>query len=94
MTGIGELRAEVEALRREIAAIRTENAAAANAGEKTAAEAAAEEPGSNFADQLHTLASEISAFAEETEKGVVSHPLTSVLGALVLGILIGRVLPR
>jgi ElaB/YqjD/DUF883 family membrane-anchored ribosome-binding protein len=93
MTKNGDLRAEVEALRREIAAIRTEQAAA-KADEKTEAEPAAEEPGTSFTDQLRTLASEISAFAEDTEKGVVSHPLTSVLGALVLGILIGRVLPR
>jgi ElaB/YqjD/DUF883 family membrane-anchored ribosome-binding protein len=94
MTNNGDLRTEVEALRREIAAMRAEHTATAKASETTEAEAAAETPASHFTDQLRTLAREISAFTEDTEKGVVEHPLTSVLGALVLGILIGRALPR
>ena len=87
-----DLRAEIEALRAEIAAIRAEQTAAKADAAK--AEKPAESSFGNFTDQLHTLAQEISAFTEDTEKGVVNHPLTSVLGALVLGILIGRVLPR
>lgn len=94
MTNNSDLRAEVEALRREIAAMRSEQTAGAKASETTKAEAAAEATGADFIDQLRMLAGEISAFAEDTEKGVVNHPLTSVLGALVLGILIGRALPR
>jgi hypothetical protein len=43
---------------------------------------------------MRTLAQEISDFAEDTEKGVINHPLTSVLGALVLGVLIGRLFHR
>jgi ElaB/YqjD/DUF883 family membrane-anchored ribosome-binding protein len=87
-----DLRAEIEALRREIAAIRAEQAEA-KSGE-TKIEAAIESSASSLTDQLRGLAREISDFTEDTEKGVVNHPLTSVLGALVLGILIGRVLPR
>jgi ElaB/YqjD/DUF883 family membrane-anchored ribosome-binding protein len=87
-----DLRAEIEALRREIAAIRAEQAEA-KSGE-TKIEAAIESGASSLTDQLRSLAREISDFTEDTEKGVVNHPLTSVLGALVLGILIGRVLPR
>jgi len=87
-----DLRAEIEALRREIAAIRAEQAAA-KAGE-TKVEAAVESGTASLTDQLRSLAREISDFTEDTEKSVVNHPLTSVLGALVLGILIGRVLPR
>ena len=87
-----ELRAEIEALRGEIAAIRAEQMAAKTGAGK--AEAPAESSAASFTDQLRTLAQEISAFTEDTEKSVVNHPLTSVLGALVLGILIGRVLPR
>jgi len=84
-----DLRAEIEALRREIAALRRESSAGAESCEGTG-EAAPGADSPSFIDQLHTLAHEISAFAEGTEKGVVNHPLTSVLGALVLGMLIGR----
>jgi len=87
-----DLRAEIEALRREIAAIRAEQAATKAGGTKV--EAAIESGAASLTDQLRGLAREISDFTEDTEKGVVNHPLTSVLGALVLGILIGRVLPR
>lgn len=88
-----DFRAEIEALRREIAALRAEQATAART-EGAAAETAAESGPANFIEQLHTLAREISAFAEDTEKGVANHPLTSVLAALVLGILIGRAIHR
>jgi ElaB/YqjD/DUF883 family membrane-anchored ribosome-binding protein len=84
-----DLRAEIEALRREIAGLR--------AGRKTTIDSeddVVESAADNLMDQMRTLAEEISAFAEETEKGVVNHPLTSVLGALVLGILIGRLFHR
>ena len=87
-----DLHDEIEALRREIAEIRAEQAAA-KAG-ATKVEAEIESGAVSLTDQLRSLAREISDFTEETEKGVVNHPLTSVLGALVLGILIGRVLPR
>ena len=85
---------QIEALRREIAAIRTEQTAAIKATEMPKAEAATELSTVSLADQLRTLAREVSTFAEDTEKGVTEYPLTSVLGALLLGILIGRVLPR
>lgn len=88
-----DLRAEIETLRREIAALRAEQTAAART-EEAATEPAAEPGAANFVDQLRTLAREISACAEDTEKGVANHPLTSVLAALVLGILIGRAIHR
>jgi ElaB/YqjD/DUF883 family membrane-anchored ribosome-binding protein len=88
-----DLRAEIEALRREIAGMRAERKTKIDP-EKSTAESAAESTASNLIDQLHTLAQEISAFAEDTEKGVANHPLTSVLGALALGILIGRLFHR
>lgn len=84
-----DLRAEIEALRREIAGFRAERKTKIDP-EEDVAESAAD----NLMDQMRTLAQEISAFAEETEKGVVNHPLTSVLGALALGILIGRLFHR
>ena len=91
--GEAELRAEIEALRREIAGLRGAPPSSQQS-ESGAAEDGAEGAAGAFTDQLHALAREIAAFAEEAEKGVVNHPLTSVLGALVLGILIGRVLHR
>jgi ElaB/YqjD/DUF883 family membrane-anchored ribosome-binding protein len=87
-----DLHAEIEALRREVAAMRAEQAAAK--GGEAKVEAAIESGAASLTDQLRGLAREISEFTEDTEKGVINHPLTSVLGALVLGILIGRVLPR
>jgi len=84
-----DLRAEIETLRREIAALRAERKTKIDLEEPTAESAT-----DNLMEQMRTLAQEISAFAEETEKGVVNHPLTSVLGALVLGVLIGRLLHR
>jgi ElaB/YqjD/DUF883 family membrane-anchored ribosome-binding protein len=84
-----DLRAEIEALRHEIAALRGERKTTIDP-EEAAAESAADD----LMGQMRTLAQEISAFAEDTEKGVVNHPLTSVLGALVLGILIGRLFHR
>jgi ElaB/YqjD/DUF883 family membrane-anchored ribosome-binding protein len=84
-----DLRAEIEALRREIAAMRAERKTKIDSEEDVADSAA-----DHLMDQMRTLAQEISAFAEETEKGVTNHPLTSVLGALVLGILIGRLFHR
>ena len=87
-----DLHAEIEALRREIAAMRAEQTAAKSGAAK--AEEAIEAGAATLTEQLRGLAREIADITEETEKGVVAHPLTSVLGALVLGILIGRVLPR
>jgi tRNA U34 5-carboxymethylaminomethyl modifying GTPase MnmE/TrmE len=84
-----DLRAEIEALRREIAGLRSERKTTIDPEE-----AAAESVTDNLMEQMRTLAQEISAFTEETEKGVVNHPLASVLGALVLGILIGRLFHR
>ena len=90
--GDADLHAEIEALRREIAAMRAEQATAESGAAR--AEEAIETGVVGFTEQLRGLAREIADFTEETEKGVVAHPLTSVLAALVLGILIGRVLPR
>lgn len=96
--GTADLRAEIEALRREIAGLRATPAAPPHArhAERAAAEHTAEAGAGAGAlmDQLHALAREFTAYAAEAEKGVVNRPLISVLGALVLGILIGRVLHR
>jgi hypothetical protein len=83
-----DLRTELEGLRREIAALRAERSDAAKSDEPAVPADA------GFTDQLQALASEISALAEEAEKGLINHPLAGALGALVLGILIGRITHR
>jgi hypothetical protein len=95
-----DLRAEVEALRREIAAMRAERAAGGggggggSGGGEARDHAGSESSATGLNEQLRILAHEISAFAEEAEKGIVNHRLASVVGALILGILIGRMIHR
>ena len=45
-------------------------------------------------DQLRELTSEVTNFFEEAEKSISAHPTQSVVGALLVGILIGRLLGR
>jgi len=87
-----DLRAEVEALRREIAAMRAERAA--GGGGEARDRVGSESGATGLNEQLRILAHEISAFAEEAEKGMLNHRLASVVGALILGILIGRMIHR
>src|SRR5262249_9054789 len=43
-------------------------------------------------DQLHDLAQEVTGFFAEAEKSISAHPAQSVIGVLLVGILIGRLL--
>ncbi|RUW28637.1 hypothetical protein [Mesorhizobium sp.] len=43
---------------------------------------------------LRALADEVTLFFEEAEKNISQHPTSSVVGALLVGILIGRLLGR
>jgi ElaB/YqjD/DUF883 family membrane-anchored ribosome-binding protein len=45
-------------------------------------------------DQLRELMDEAKNFFTETEKNISAHPAESVVGALLVGILIGRLLGR
>lgn len=45
-------------------------------------------------DQLRELANEVTSYFEEAEKSISAHPTQSVLGAMLLGILIGHMLAR
>jgi hypothetical protein len=45
-------------------------------------------------EQLSDLADEITNFFEHAEKNISEHPIESVAGALLIGILIGRLLGR
>lgn len=88
-----DLRAEIEALRREIAAMRAEPTAADATGDAEA-DAAFESGAAHLNDELHRLGHEISVLAEEAEKAIASHGLASVVGAFIVGVLIGRIFHR
>jgi ElaB/YqjD/DUF883 family membrane-anchored ribosome-binding protein len=45
-------------------------------------------------DQLPELMVEVKNFFAETEKNISAHPAESIVGALLVGILIGRLLGR
>ncbi len=45
-------------------------------------------------EQLRELVNEATAFFEEAEKNISAHPAESVFGALLVGVLIGRMLGR
>lgn len=45
-------------------------------------------------DHLRELSNEVTSFFEDAEKGISAHPTQSVVSALLIGILIGRLLGR
>jgi len=45
-------------------------------------------------DQLDEFVDQVTQFFEDAEKNIAAHPAESVIGALLLGILIGRLLGR
>jgi hypothetical protein len=45
-------------------------------------------------EQLRELVNEVTNFFEEAEKNIAAHPTESVVGALLVGVLIGRLLGR
>ena len=45
-------------------------------------------------EELRDLVNEITTFFEEAEKNVAAHPTESMVGALLVGVLIGRLLGR
>ena len=44
--------------------------------------------------QLRELVNEVTTFFEEAEKNIAAHPTESVIGALLVGVLVGRLLGR
>ena len=88
---------ELKSLQEELAASRRERAAAAQAppvqpSMPPEGEGSADKH--EWRDQLGELANAITSFLEEAEKDIAAHPAQSVIGALVVGILIGRMLGR
>ena len=89
---------ELKSLREELSAAQRERSAAPadTATQQTSPiepnHVSAEKP--ELRDQLGELANAVTSFLEEAEKDVAAHPAQSVIGALVVGILIGRLLGR
>lgn len=66
------------------------------AQERREAAAATEPPANRAADDesILSLVDEIAAFFAEAERNIAAHPAASMVGALVIGIAIGRMLGR
>lgn len=92
---------ELRSLQDELSATRRErSAAAAAAAPPTAVEAAPPQPVPESADEselrdlLAQLIDEAGTFIGDAEKTIAANPARSVLGALAVGIVIGRLLGR
>ena len=94
---------ELTSLQEEVAAARRERQQAplpevdrTAAGAMAVANAAPEEGAEAQAlhDQLGELVDQVTEFFEGAEKNIAARPTESVIGALLLGILIGRLLGR
>jgi ElaB/YqjD/DUF883 family membrane-anchored ribosome-binding protein len=86
---------ELDALQQELSTSQRERAppaAAASSSSAMTSKEAAEEH--ELREQLRELMKEVTGFFEEAEKNVVAHPTQSVIGAMLVGILIGRLLGR
>jgi ElaB/YqjD/DUF883 family membrane-anchored ribosome-binding protein len=93
------LQEELSASQREhSAAAAIRNASGAAATGKTPLPAATAElcddDEQDFGEQLSELADEITGFFEQAQKNLSAHPIEGVAGALLIGILIGRLLGR
>jgi len=85
-----DLHAELDALRREVAELRASRPAAT--GSRPPAPSPPDNgDGTTVTDELKALMEEL---AGSIEGGITSRPVASVLGALLVGILVGRVLSR
>jgi ElaB/YqjD/DUF883 family membrane-anchored ribosome-binding protein len=86
---------ELKSLQEELAAARRERSEAASPVQPpTSPEGDLEAEKHEWRDQLGELANAVTGFLEEAEKDIAAHPAQSVIGALVVGILIGRMLGR
>ena len=74
-----DLRAEIEALRREVAAIRAQQQAVANPVPAPSSEDSSEPAPAGLTEQLQALVREISEFAEDPERDNVERVLAGRL---------------
>lgn len=88
---------ELQSLREELSDAQRARAAAPDmsGSAASAAEPAKETPEEReLRDQLGELADEVTGFFSQAENSISAHPAQSVIAALLVGILIGRLLPR
>jgi len=98
MAGDAVVSRELQSLREELSGTQRARAAAPATGGGSTASAAAppqETPEENeLRDQRREHGAVVTGFFTEAEKSVSAHPAQSVVAALLVGILIGRLLPR
>ncbi len=89
---------ELKSLQEELSVSEKERAAASSAAPAPLpipAEPVTETPEEReLRDQLRELANEVTNYFGQAEKTISAHPTESVVGALLVGILIGRLLGR
>ncbi len=89
---------ELRSLQDELSTMQRERSATpppAGAPGSGSAEAAKDTAGEReLREQLNRLIEELTGFFEEAEKNIAAHPAQSVVIALAVGILIGRLLGR
>ena len=101
MTTDAVLSRELKSLQEEISASRRDSqsrlADATTARDETAAQASPADviqTEQQLHGELRELVNEITEFFAEAEKNITAHPTAIVIGAMVVGILIGRLLGR
>ena len=86
---------EFQSLRAELSAVQRERPAASTAAPTSPVEELEEKSDEReLRDQLSQLVSEVTSFFDEAEKNIAADPTQNVVGALLVGILIGRMLGR
>jgi|SRR3974377_1432672 len=88
---------ELKSLQEELSAAQRErSAAAAPPGQMSSSSGSAQESADEreWRDQVSELANAVTNFLEEAEKDIAAHPAQSVIGALVVGVLIGWLVGR
>jgi len=84
-----DLHAEIEALRREVAELRARRLSAASPRSAETPSSVGEEMA--MTEELKAVMEELT---ESIETGITKRPVAYVLGALLVGILVGRMLSR
>jgi len=84
-----DLHAEIEALRREVAELRKRRLTAASPQNAETPSSVGEEMA--MTEELKAVMEELT---ESIETGITKRPVAYVLGALLVGILVGRMLSR
>lgn len=97
MTADTSVSSELESLQRELSLSRqqrTRVGAPTDSDPPSTAEQVDTAEDEDWGADLRALADEATKFFEEAEKNISAHPASSVVGALLIGILIGRLLGK